>query len=118
MCHIWVISISDSAVAPCAVQKKAESPEVVAARQQAAAAAAAAERALVVHEKNEWNIEVVPKADIEPVAPSAAGGGGNPAQMNAIALPEGLSFSHVRKDMRCWMLASRRVGCACPAVVS
>ena len=50
----------------------------------------------MVHEKNEWNIEVVPKADIEPAAPSAAGAAGNPQQMNAIALPEGLSFSHVR----------------------
>lgn len=77
---------------------KAETPEAVAARQRAAAEAAAAERALVVHEKNEWQIEVVPAvpADAGPGIMVAAdiGGGSHPRTV----LPEGLSFSHVRHD--------------------
>jgi hypothetical protein len=87
----------DSVAPTHAAQVKAELPEAVAARQRAAAEAAAAERAVVVHEKNEWQIEVVPAvpADAGPGAAAAAGSGGV-QQLNA--LPEGLSFSHVRKD--------------------
>ena len=80
----------------------------MAARQRAAAEAAAAERALVVHEKNEWQIEVVPAmpADAGPGAAVAAGGG----IQQLHALPEGLSFSHVRL-MTCTMLITDTAGC-------
>jgi hypothetical protein len=77
---------------PHAMQTKAEAPEAVAARQRAAAEAAEAESAAVVHEDNEWHIEVVP-ADASPEAPMAAGSGSN--SQPRTALPEGLSFSHV-----------------------
>jgi hypothetical protein len=89
---------SESAFTWCAIQVKAEAPEAVAARQRAAAEAAAAARALVVHEKNEWQIEVVPAvpADAGPgiIVAADIGGGSHPRTI----LPEGLSFSHVRHE--------------------
>ena len=59
-------------------------PAAAAARQAAAAAAAAEEEVAVVHEENEWAIEVMPEGAEE--APSDAG-------TDRDALPEGLHFS-------------------------
>lgn len=90
-----------------AYKAKQESPEAIAARQQAEAEAVAAESRAVVHEDNEWSIEVLP----DEATPHAAdtGGQGSAAQGHSAALPEGLSFSHEAGRPGAAALASERV---------
>lgn len=85
-----------------------ESPEAVAERQRAAAEAAAATEEAVVHEDNEWAIEVLPE-DAKPSAAVAeesaaqGGSGGSGGELQGLqALPEGLQFSHVSGIISPW----------------
>jgi len=81
-----------------------QTPEAIAKREAAAAKVAAVEAASeVVHEDNEWKIEVVPEDEAAPTGSGSGGGGGGtsaaasegaPRHQQHQQLAEGLQFSH------------------------
>lgn len=109
-------------------QAAQQTPEAIAKREAAAAKVAAVEAASeVVHEDNEWKIEVVPEDEAAPTGSGSGGGGGGtsaaasegaPRHQQHQQLAEGLQFSHVRLIQSCDPADERVFFVTCVSVIA